>query len=199
MNINTKELAVKLGRSIPTVKKAAARGKFGPFADHDERGAWRFEWPQCEAEFRKNSDISRLSAELSDRDLLVATVTPRAAPVAPASEPAQAVDADGDSSESFLEAKCRKERSLASLRALELAKKGGLLCLGSSVESRIAELFSACKSRLRSIPNRMKQAASEMPLDQIEMLEELIDECCEDLASGAPIAERAAADAQVSP
>ncbi len=56
------------------------------------------------------------------------------------------------STETFSEARARKERALASLREIEALEKKGTLVDAESVRYELAKAFTVCKSRLRQIP-----------------------------------------------
>jgi hypothetical protein len=86
--------------------------------------------------------------------------------------------------ESFQEARRRKEIATADMKEIELRKLAGELVEASKVEAHLVKVFSACKTQLLGIPSRAKQTDTTLTLEQVNLIDALIREACEQLALG---------------
>jgi hypothetical protein len=80
------------------------------------------------------------------------------------------------------ESKARKEAALAELAEIELAEKRGELVKAKDVESKLADTFSACKTKLLGIAARVRQRDPSLTSVQIALIETLVREALDDLA-----------------
>ena len=69
------------------------------------------------------------------------------------------------STETFNEARCRKERALASLRELEASEKKGTLVDVEGVRLELARVAVTLKTRLRSVPSAVAQEVFHLALN----------------------------------
>lgn len=81
------------------------------------------------------------------------------------------------------ESRARKEAAEAALAEIELQEKRRELVLVSTVESKLVNVFSQCKTKLLGVPARARQRDPGLTGQQIELIEELIREALDDLAS----------------
>ena len=80
------------------------------------------------------------------------------------------------------EVRLRHEQAKASLAELELAKMRGEVVLAADVESRLVDVFAACKTKLLAVPARARQQDPGLSASQLGLFEELIREALSDLA-----------------
>jgi hypothetical protein len=81
------------------------------------------------------------------------------------------------------ESRARREAAEASLAEIELAEKRRELVLAKDVESRLVNVFAQCKTKLLGVPARCRQRDPGLTGPQIELIESLVREACEDLAN----------------
>jgi phage terminase Nu1 subunit (DNA packaging protein) len=94
---------------------------------------------------------------------------PKVQPVAPAS---------------FSTARSRHEAAKAELAELELAKRRRELLPAADVASRIAGVFTQCKTKILGVPARLRQLDPALTEAQLRLFEEELREALEDLAAG---------------
>lgn len=90
-----------------------------------------------------------------------------------------------DETPSLGEARARLDAAKASLAELDLAERRGELLQAQDVEARIVAVFSQCKTKLLGVPSRARQQDPGLTVAQLALLEALIREALEDLASEA--------------
>lgn len=81
------------------------------------------------------------------------------------------------------ESRARREAAEAALAEIELAEKRRELVLAKDVESRLVNVFAQCKTKLLGVAARCRQRDPALTGPQIELIESLVREACEDLAS----------------
>lgn len=79
-------------------------------------------------------------------------------------------------------ARARREAAQASMREMELAKRLGELVPAKEVETKLAELFAHCRTRLMDIPRKARQHDASLSAAHLVLLEGLIRQALEDLA-----------------
>lgn len=85
----------------------------------------------------------------------------------------------------LLESRARREAAEAALAEIELAEKRAELLPAADVESRLVNVFAGCKTKLLGVPARARQRDPALTAAQIALIEELLREALEDLASAA--------------
>lgn len=80
-------------------------------------------------------------------------------------------------------ARTRREAAQAAIREMELAERQGELVPAKDVELHLANLFAQCRTRLLSIPARARQRDPSLSGPQLMILEALLREALEGLAS----------------
>lgn len=80
------------------------------------------------------------------------------------------------------EVRLRHELARACAAELELAKMRGEVVLAADVESRLVDVFAACKTKLLAVPARARQQDPGLTSSQLGLFEELIREALSDLA-----------------
>jgi hypothetical protein len=81
------------------------------------------------------------------------------------------------------ESRARREAAEAALAEIELAEKRRELVLAKDVESRLVNVFAQCKTKLLGVPARCRQRDPGLTGPQIELIESLVREACDDLAN----------------
>jgi hypothetical protein len=81
------------------------------------------------------------------------------------------------------EARARHEAARASLTEIELAERRGELVPTKDVEARLVGEFTRCKTKLLGIPSRARQQDPGLTTVQLALIEGLIREALDDLAS----------------
>jgi phage terminase Nu1 subunit (DNA packaging protein) len=74
---------------------------------------------------------------------------------------------------------------MLTLAEIELAEKRGELLPAKDVESRLVNVFAHCKTKLLGVPARARQRDPSLTGPQVALIETLIREALEDLASAA--------------
>lgn len=82
------------------------------------------------------------------------------------------------------EHRARREAAEAAIAEIELAEKRRELVPAKDVESTLVNVFAHCKTKLLGIPARACQRDPSLSASQVKMIEELIFQALEDLASG---------------
>jgi phage terminase Nu1 subunit (DNA packaging protein) len=176
------------GCSLSAVQKALASGRLKTSTALDGKGQ------------RKITDAALADAEWTatthaDRVPLAVQLR-RAAAEAPATTPAP--PPEGEESESGVPERAvsvaRREAAEAALAELKLAKLEGEVIPAQDVESRLADLFTHCKTRLLGVPTRVRQEDPTLTAGQVATIEAVIREALADLAAeGNPAAAETAA------
>jgi hypothetical protein len=91
--------------------------------------------------------------------------------------------AAGASPPDLAESRARREAAEAALAEIELAEKRRELVLAKDVESRLVNVFAQCKTKLLGVPARCRQRDPGLTGPQIELIESLVREACDDLAN----------------
>lgn len=81
------------------------------------------------------------------------------------------------------ESRARREAAEAALAEIELAEKRRELVPAKDVESKLVNVFAQCKTKLLGVPARARQRDPGLTGPQVELIENLIRECLDDLAS----------------
>jgi hypothetical protein len=81
------------------------------------------------------------------------------------------------------ESRARREAAEASLAEIELAEKRGELVPVTDVESKLVGVFARCKNKLLAVPSRVRQRDPALSPAQVELIEAVIREALDDLAS----------------
>ena len=92
----------------------------------------------------------------------------------------------------FGEARARLEAAKAQLAELELAEKRAELVAVKEVDARMVGEYARAKTKLLAVPSKMRQRDPAFTLEQIALLEALIRETLNDLASDEDAPARAA-------
>lgn len=115
------------------------------------------------------------SAAAADREWEATTQAdrvPLSGPTAPAEPPP-----------SLMESRARREAAEAELAEIELAEKRRELVPAKDVESRLVNVFAQCKTKLLGVPSRARQRDPALTGEQVSLIEALIREALEELAS----------------
>lgn len=152
-------LAIKSGRLVKCIVR-------------DQHGRPKISDPVlADREWDANTDLTKAPAFVKD------AAAARAAPV-------DAPDGDDPDGPSDLAAATERLKSAqADLAELKRDTERGTLVLASEVKRKLDEVFSACKTRLLAIPSRARQALPHMPNADVVVIEDLVREALEDLAS----------------
>jgi phage terminase Nu1 subunit (DNA packaging protein) len=81
------------------------------------------------------------------------------------------------------ESRARREAAEASLAEIELSEKRRELVLAKDVESKLVNVFAHCKTKLLGVSARAAQRDPAFTGPQVQLIESLIREALEDLAS----------------
>lgn len=81
------------------------------------------------------------------------------------------------------ESRARREAAEAALAEIELAEKRRELVPAKDVESKLVNAFAHCKTKLLGVPSRARQRDPALTGAQVALVEELIREALDDLAS----------------
>jgi hypothetical protein len=163
--------AIKAGRLKDTVVRNAAGQPIGISS-----------FILADQEWAKNSNMSKapLEAQLRNADLAKAAAQaitptiddpPEDEPEEPGATPLDAIDAAA-----------REKYWKANTAELKFREMAGELIPAVNVERELIAVFTQAKTRLLAIPSRARQEMPELTLDQVEKLEALVREACDDLA-----------------
>lgn len=81
------------------------------------------------------------------------------------------------------ESRARREAAEAALAEIELEEKRRELVPSKDVESKLVNVFAQCKTKLLGVPSRARQRDPALTGQQIELIDSLIREALNDLAS----------------
>jgi hypothetical protein len=166
--------AVRRGCSHVAVQNAIKTGRLKHSIALDARGVAKIADPElADREWAENTDLSEASAALVEESATRSTTE---------AEPEDEEDDDGKPTLS--EAK----RDEAIWKAREAERKfrlaAGELVLASEVASKIAGVFSECRTKLLAIPSRVKQKFPHLTIADLEGIETEIREALTELADG---------------
>lgn len=119
-------------------------------------------------------------ADEADAEWAAATASdhvPLTGPTAPAGDP------DRASTNDLVEARARREAAQASIREMELAQRRGELVPAKAIEDHLANVFARCRTKLLGVSARARQRDPSLSAQQLVLIEGLIREALEDLAS----------------
>ena len=173
--ISPREYAKHRGCALSTVQEAVKTGRLAKSAKR-VKGAWRIDPALADKEWAASTH--------ADRAPLTGPTAPRAAP------PLDDGEGEGDLN-SLAEARARHEMAKAELAEIELAERRGDLVKARDVESRLAGVFANCKRKLLGVPPRARQQDPTLSEAQLGLVDSLIREALEDLATGGVSAEAA--------
>jgi hypothetical protein len=159
--------------ALSTVQEAIKSGRLAKSARR-VKGQWQIDPALADKEWAASTH--------SDRAPLTGPTAPRASP--------PATEEEGDFNP-LAEARARHEMAKAELAEIELAERRGDLVVAKEVESRLAGVFANCKRKLLGVPPRARQQDPTLTEAQLGLVDSLIRETLEDLASG-DVADRAA-------
>jgi phage terminase Nu1 subunit (DNA packaging protein) len=91
--------------------------------------------------------------------------------------------AAGNPPPDLLESRARREAAEAALAEIELGEKRRELVPAKDVESKLVNIFAHCKTKLLGVPARARQRDPALTGAQVDLIETLIREACEELAS----------------
>jgi phage terminase Nu1 subunit (DNA packaging protein) len=95
-------------------------------------------------------------------------------------------DAVKAGSPGFAENRGRKELALALESEQRVAIKAGRLIEAAGIESRVAEVFARCKTKLLGLPRKAKAALPHLTQADVLKLDDLVREVAEELAGPLP-------------
>jgi len=84
------------------------------------------------------------------------------------------------------ESRARTEHLKAELLELERKQKEGVLVAAAGVEARWVEIVVMARTKILGIPTKAKQRIPDLDMDAINVLDDIVRETLEDLASAAP-------------
>jgi hypothetical protein len=95
----------------------------------------------------------------------------------------------------YAASRARREAAEAALAELELGEKRGQLASVREIDARLANEYARAKTKLLAVPSKLRQRDPSVTLEQVELLDALIREVLNDLASeeDAPVREPEAA------
>lgn len=123
------------------------------------------------------------SAKAADAAWLASTkadMVPLTGPTAPASSQPTAVEPPPVND--LAVARARRESAAAGIREIELEEMRGELLRAKDVEGRLADVFLRCRTRLLTIPSRLREQDPTVAAAQLRLVEALIVEALEELA-----------------
>jgi hypothetical protein len=141
----------------------------------------------------------RILPELADREWAMNTrhehrpptageITPEPLPpAAPPPVPAQASNEPDEAlngAAALAEARRRKELALAELAERKLQRDRGEWVRVDEVLSALEDAFVSCRTRLLSVPSKVKSLRPELTLEQLAIIDQQIRDALEDLAEG---------------
>lgn len=127
------------------------------------------------------SDRKRIrDAELADAEWLATTQSDRVPLTGPTSS---AASPDTPVTNGLAMARTRREAAQAAIREMELAERQGELVPVRDIEAHLTNVFAQCRSRLLSIPTRARQRDPSLSSAQLVLIESLVREALEDLAT----------------
>ena len=178
--MSLRQYAKRRGVSAMSVSLAVKAGRLSASVVRDEHGQPKISDPAlADQEWDRNTDSQKRVNAAGGVDPAVLRIddTDRLAPFR--AEPrAGVVEPQGDSVATATE---RLKSAQADLAELKFAEAAGELVPAKDVETRLVNVFAACKTRLLAIPSRARQAAPDLTAAQLELIEKLIREACEDL------------------
>jgi hypothetical protein len=179
------------GTSHKAVQKAVAAGRIRLTADG------QVDVEEADRLWAANTDESqRRNLAQEGRTAPVPRAT-RAAPERPtsASEPEAESPACEGGVPDYAASRARREAAEAALAELELGEKRGQLASVREIDARLANEYARAKTKLLAIPSKLRQRDPSVTLEQVELLDALIREVLNDLASeeDAPVREPEAA------
>ena len=86
----------------------------------------------------------------------------------------------------YNESRARTEHLKAELLELERKQKEGLLVLASEVEAKWVEIITLARTKILGIPTKAKQRIPDLDTDAIGILDDIVRETLEDLATAPP-------------
>lgn len=147
---------------------------------------------EAQEAWRASADHSKAPGYVKERETARAPSVPRP----PRAEPPPRPPADppggaGDDVEgppedvSLVEQTAKEKFWKAKLAELDFRKRSGELVEAKEVEAQLSDLFANCRNKLLGVPSRARQQDPALTRAQILLVEELIREALEELASAA--------------
>ena len=165
------------------VSLAIKAGRLARCVVRDEHGQPKISDPAlADQEWERNTDAQKRVNAAGGVDL--AAVAARASAAFVPAPPEAEIDdppEPGQQLESVASATERLKSAQADLAELKFAEAAGELVPAKDVETRLVNVFAACKTRLLAIPSRARQALPHLVAADLEQIEKLIREACEDL------------------
>lgn len=194
--ISLRDYAKARGVSPMAVSKAIKSGRLVRSVVRDHRGQPKIgDVALADREWAAGTDLSKAPGYVKERETArppppraPRAEAPRAPPPrAPADAPAGDDDDGGGPPEdvSLVEQTAREKFWKANLAELDYRKRSGELVEAKDVEAQLSDLFANCRNKLLGVPSRARQQDPVLTRDQILLVEGLIREALEELASAA--------------
>lgn len=194
-----------VGATAQAVSKAIERGRLVRSVVRDHRGQPKISDPVlADREWADGTDHSKAPASVKERaavrpssaaaaELPPRPAVPRRQSVVPVPDAfAPSVDADDggaavppDDELSLTLESAREKFWKARTAELDYRKRAGELVEAKELEGRLVDLFSGCQKKLLGVPSRARQQDPTLTPAHLALVEELIREALEDLASAA--------------
>jgi hypothetical protein len=182
------------------VSKAIKSGRLVRSVVRDHRGQPKIgDVALADREWAAGTDLSKAPGYVKERETARAPArppppagSPAPRPTAPSSpQPSPAGGEDGDPPEdlSLGEQTAREKFWKANLAELDFRKRSGELVEAQDVEAQLTDLFANCRNKLLGVPSRARQQDPALTREQILLVEGLIREALEELASAAGVDE----------
>ncbi len=158
VQMTSTKYAERRGVSRQAVDKAIKSLRLGTSVSRDARGHVLIDADLADLEWERSTDPTRRPQ--------------------PESTPAPAGDG-----ETLLEAKARRERALATMAEIELKRRSGELVLASDVLKEWTTVLRAARSKLLSLPTRLRSDCPEIGVRGFVSATEVVREVLEELAA----------------
>jgi len=180
--ISLRAYAKHRGTSVVAVSRAVKSGRLSRSVTHDARNQPKIaDVALADQEWAENTDLTRAPAFVKERGLGVQTSAPADAgdagdgpPAAPGVDPTREL--------SLSEASAEEKRWRAKLAELQYKQRAGELVDAKDVASRLANLFTVCRTKLLALPSKAKAAIPALTHDNVATIDDLVRQALEELA-----------------
>jgi hypothetical protein len=171
--------------SAPSVLRAIRSGRLKNSLVVDEHGKAKIaDVALADQEWAANTDLSKAPGYVKDRG----------GDAAPAPTGARGKARQGSPAipSALAEASAREKDWRARLAELEYRRKAGELVNAKDIETRIADVFARCRTKLLGLPSKAKAALPHLTHADVRAIDDLVRQALEDLAEPKPAEDRLA-------
>ena len=170
--ISLRAYARHRGTSAPSVLRAIKRGRLKASLVVDAKGKAQIaDVALADVEWAENTDLSKAPGYVKERE------------GKRAGKGARSVRRVAPGVSSLAEASAREKDWRARLAELDFQTKSGELVNAHEVKARMVDIFTRCKTKLLGVPSKAKHAMPHLTHADVLVLDRLVREALEDLAT----------------